>query len=102
MTCENATTKPSGPASSTTGCGTGTPGTTPATRPAAGCATTPTRSGYSAANPPSNGRTTSPSAAPRPPSATRPSPGTGINHDLVIYATMPTPQLCRVLTADAS
>ena len=33
--CGNATTRPSGPGSSTTGCGTGTTGTTPATRSAA-------------------------------------------------------------------
>ena len=38
MTCANATTRPSGPGSSITGYGTGTTGTTPATRSAPGCA----------------------------------------------------------------
>ena len=37
MTCSNATTPPPPSAGRTTGCGTGTPGTTPATRSAAGC-----------------------------------------------------------------
>ncbi len=46
---------PSG--SPTTGTVTGTTATTPATRSAAGCATTPTRSGCSPASSPSSGRT---------------------------------------------
>ena len=45
------------PGSSTTGCGTGTTGTIPATRSAAGCATTKNRSSCSPATSPSTGRT---------------------------------------------
>ena len=52
MTCANATTPPSPPGSSTTGCGTGTQGITPATHPAPGCGTTRNRSSRSPANPP--------------------------------------------------
>jgi transposase len=52
-------------------------GNHPATSSAAGCATTPARSGCSPASPPSTGPTTAPSAAPRQPSGTRPSPDTG-------------------------
>ena len=73
----SATTRPSPSASRTTGTGTGTTATTPGMPSAAGCATTPAKSGCSPASPPSTGRTTSPSAAPRPPNGTRPSPGTG-------------------------
>jgi hypothetical protein len=69
---------------------------------AAGCVTTKSRSSCSPATSPWTGRPTSRSAGRKPPSATRPSPATGINHEVVICATMPTPQLCRVLTADAS
>ena len=56
-TCGNATTRPSRPGSSTTGCGTGTAATTPATRSAAGCAATRSRSSCSPATSPSTGRT---------------------------------------------
>jgi Transposase IS66 family len=73
----SATTRPSPSGSPTTGTGTGTTATTPATSSAAGCATTPARSGCSPASPPSTGPTTPPSAAPRSPSGTRPSPDTG-------------------------
>ena len=55
----------------------GTTGTTPATRSAAGCASTRNRSSCSPVTSPRTGRPTSPSAAPKPPSATRPSPATG-------------------------
>jgi len=44
MTCANGTTPPSGRGASTTGSGTGTPGTTPDTPSAAGCGTTRNRS----------------------------------------------------------
>src|SRR5262245_28180388 len=73
----SATTRPSPSGSSTTGTGTGTTATTPATSWAAGCATTPGRSGCAPANPPWSGRTRSPSRVLRPPSGTRPSPATG-------------------------
>ena len=73
----SATTTPPPSGSPTTGCGTGTRETTPATRWAAGCATTRNRSSCSPATSPWTGRPTSPSAAPKPPSATRPSPATG-------------------------
>ena len=63
--------------SSTTGCGTGMRETIPATRSAAGCATTRSRSSCSPATSTWTGPTTSPSAAPKPPSGTRPSPATG-------------------------
>ncbi len=56
--CGNAATRRSGPGSSTAGCGTGTPGTTPATRSAAGCATTRNRSSCSPATSPWTGPTT--------------------------------------------
>ena len=52
-------------------------GTTPATRWAAGCATTRNRSSCSPATSQWTGRPTSPSAERKPPSATRPSPATG-------------------------
>ena len=74
----SATTRPPPSGSSTTGCGTGRTGTTPATRWAAGCAATKSRSSCSPAISPWTGPPTSPSAAPKPPSATRPSPATGI------------------------
>jgi hypothetical protein len=90
----SVTTRPSPSASRTTGTGTGTTATTPATPSAAGCATTKTKSGCSPRTWPWTGRTTAPSRQSRPPSGTRPSPATGTNHDLVIYASMPTPQLC--------
>ena len=67
-----------GPGASTTGSGTGTPATTPATPSPAGCGTTRNRSSCSPATSPWTGRITSASAARRPPSATRPSPATGI------------------------
>jgi len=73
----SAMTRPSPSASRTAGTGTGTTATTPATRPAAGCATTPGQVWLFTPSPPSNGRTTSRSAVPGPPNATRPSPGTG-------------------------
>ena len=55
--CASATTRPSPSGSRTTGTGTGTTATTPATRSAAGCATTQIRSGCSPASSPSTGRT---------------------------------------------
>ena len=56
----SATTRPSPRASPATGTGTGMTVTTPAAVSAAGCATTPARSGCSPANPQPSGRTTSP------------------------------------------
>ena len=56
----SATTRPSPRASPATGTGTGMTVTTPAALSAAGCATTPARSGCSPANPQPSGRTTSP------------------------------------------
>ena len=73
----SATTRPPPSGSSTTGCGTGTRGTTPATRWAAGCVTTRSRSSCSPATLTWTGRTTSPNAARKPRNATRPSPATG-------------------------
>ena len=52
-------------------------GNHPDTPSAAGCASTGNRSGCSPATSPCTGRTMSQSAAPRPPSGTRPSPATG-------------------------
>ena len=52
ITCANATIRPPGPGASTTGSGTGTPGTTPATHSPAGCAITRNRSSCSPATSP--------------------------------------------------
>ena len=80
-TCASATTRPSHSGSPTTGTGTGTRATTPATRSAPGCASTRTRSGCSPANPPSSGRTTSPNKEPKPPNGIRPPRATGTPGD---------------------
>ncbi len=66
-TSASATTRPPPPGSSTTGCAAGPTATTPATRWAAGCASTRSRSSCSPATSPRTGRPTSPSAAPKPP-----------------------------------
>jgi transposase len=73
----SATTRPPRSGSRTTGCGTGTRETIPATRSAAGCAATRSRSSCSPAISPWTGRTTSPSTARKPRNVTRPSPATG-------------------------
>ena len=85
----SATTTPSRSGSPTTGYETGTRGTTPATPWAAGYATTKSRCSCSPATSPRTGRPTSPSAERNPPSGTRPSPATGMNHDFGIRASMP-------------